>query len=146
MTLIDRYSRRSRNWLARAFLPGIQARKAQARQIEHALHQNIAAISAEFHAHRLYHEFYDRHGATIGGFPGAYELCISMAHALTGWESARGMAQAYDNAGVTWIEVVEDFVDTVLHVATAPDATALPDPAKILPGIQVLSDLSRNMN
>ena len=139
MTLIDQYARRARDWLARAFSPGSRARKAQAREIEHALHQNIAAISGAFHAHRLYDEFYDRHGAAIGGFPGAYELCIAMARALTAWEAARGMAAAYDKAGVPWIEVVDDFVDTFLAIAASPDATGLPDPVKVLPVLQVLA-------
>ena len=60
-----------------------------------------------------------------------------MAEALTDWETANGLSETYENAGVLWIEVVEDFVETVLE--TALDTGAVPDPTKILPTIQVLT-------
>ena len=105
--------------------------------IEHSLKQNIAAISGDFHTHRLYGEFYDAFGKLIDGFVGQYELCIAMAETLTNWELANGLAEAYENAGVPWIEVVESFVETVL-VATI-ESGELTDPAKILPAIPVLA-------
>lgn len=109
-------------------------------EIEHSLKQNIAAIAGDFHAHRLCDAFYDRFGRLIDGFVGQYELCIAMAEALTDWEVANGLGDAYENAGVPWIEVVEDFVDTVLTTAT--ETGDLPDPREILPSIQVLAGRS----
>ncbi|HXV73401.1 MAG TPA: hypothetical protein VD713_01600, partial [Sphingomonadales bacterium] len=112
-------------------------RDAQRDQIEHSLKQNIAAISGDFHTHELYGEFYETFGKLIDGFVGQYELCIAMAEALTAWEIANGMGEAYENAGVPWIEVVEDFVKTVLETAIADGA--VPEPAGILPALPVLA-------
>ena len=105
--------------------------------IGRSLHQNIAAISGDFHAHQLFSPFYDIFGKLICGFVGHYELSIAMAKALTEWEIAYGLDKAYENAGVTWIEVVEDFVETILELALRHER--LPDPAKVLPTIQVLA-------
>ena len=116
----------ARHWAGRA-----RARDA----IERSLKQNIAAIAGEFHTHRLYGAFHDTFGEMIDGFVGQYELCVAMAEALTAWEAANGMGEAYENAGVPWIEVVEDFVSTVLD--TAVESGVLPDPVTILPALQV---------
>jgi hypothetical protein len=114
--------------------PGHWAWRAAHREyIEHSLKQNIAAIAGDFHTHRLYGEFYDRFGKFIDGFVGHYDLCIAMAEALTEWEVVNGLGEAYDNAGVPWIEIVEGFVETVLETATG--SGELPDPATILPRI-----------
>ena len=112
-------------------------RVAHRDHIEHSLKQNIAAISGDFHTHRLYGEFYDAFGKLIDGFVGQYELCIAMAEALTDWEAANGLAEAYENAGVPWIEVVESFVETVLE--TSMETGELPDAAKTLPNIPALA-------
>ena len=77
--------------------------------------QNLAAIAAEFHTHRLYNDFYDTFGKHTAGFVGIYDLCITMAEALTDWEISNGGLLAYDNADVTWIEVIENFTDDLLH-------------------------------
>ena len=77
--------------------------------------QNVAAIAAEFHTHRLYNDFYDTFGKYIDGFIGNYALCITMAEALTDWEISNGGLLAYDNADVTWIEVIENFTDDMLE-------------------------------
>ena len=77
--------------------------------------QNIAAIAAEFHTHRLYNDFYDAFGKHTAGFVGIYDLCITMAEALTDWEISNGDLLAYDNADVTWIEVIENFTDDMLE-------------------------------
>ena len=105
--------------------------------VEHSLRQNIAAISGDFHTHRLYDEFYKMFGELMDGFVGHYALCIAMAEALTNWELENGVGQAYDAAGVPWIEVVEDFVETVLKTATI--SGDVPDPAQLLSTIQVLT-------
>jgi hypothetical protein len=76
--------------------------------------QNIAAISADFHTHRLYHVFYDTFGNMIDGFIGNYEICVRMAEALTDWELENGGTMAYENLGTPWIEIVEKYVDTVI--------------------------------
>ena len=112
-------------------------RAAHSDYLEHAMRQNIAAISGDFHTHELYGEFYETFGKLIDGFVGQYELCIAMAEALTAWEIANGMGEAYENAGVPWIEVVEDFVKTVLETAIADGA--VPEPAGILPALPVLT-------
>ena len=77
--------------------------------------QNIAAIAAEFHTHRLYNDFYDAFGKHTAGFVGIYDLCITMAEALTDWEISNGDLLAYDNADVTWIEVIENFTYDMLQ-------------------------------
>ena len=61
--------------------------------------QNIAAISGDFHTHRLYPAFYDTFGRMIDGFIGNYEICIQMATSLTDWEIANGGAMAYEDLG-----------------------------------------------
>jgi hypothetical protein len=76
--------------------------------------QNIAAISGDFHTHRLYHAFYDTFGNMVDGFIGNYEICIHMAAALTDWEMDNGGAMAYENLGTPWIEIVEKYVDAIL--------------------------------
>jgi hypothetical protein len=76
--------------------------------------QNIAAISGDFHTHRLYSAFYDTFGKMIDGFIGNYEICIQMAEALTDWEVDNGNAMAYENLGTPWIEIVERYVDAVI--------------------------------
>jgi hypothetical protein len=82
--------------------------------LDHQFAQNIAAISADFHAHRLFHAFYDTFGKMIDGFIGNYEICIQMAEALTDWETENGGATAYEDLGTPWIEIVEKYVDTVI--------------------------------
>lgn len=114
-------------------------RDAHRGDIKHSLRQNIAAIAGDFHTHRLYGEFYDTFSRLIDGFVGQYDLCVAMAKALTEWEIANGLGEAYENAGVPWIEVVECFVETVLEWATGTGE--LPDPAEILPRLQVFARL-----
>ena len=83
--------------------------------IHHSLVQNVAAISAEFHTHKRYGEFYDQGCESIGGFVGIYEICIEMGQALTDWENANGGGYyAYDDADIDWIEVVAQYVDAVI--------------------------------
>jgi hypothetical protein len=83
--------------------------------IHHSLVQNVAAISADFHTHTRYDEFYELGCDSMGGFVGIYDICIEMAQALTDWEDDNGGAfVAYDDAGLNWIEVVTQYVDTVM--------------------------------
>lgn len=105
--------------------------------LDRSLRQNIAAISGDFHTHRLYAAFYDAFGKLIDGFVGQYELCIAMAETLTAWEAGNGMAEAYENTGAPWIEVIESFVETLLE--TALESGDLPDPADILARLPVLA-------
>ncbi len=116
-------------------------RSANADAITRSLHQNVAAIAAEFHTHRLCDPFYARFVDHVNGFTGLFDLCVSLAEALTAWETANGMGEAYERAGVAWIETVEDFTETFLE--TALDDDALPNPAQLLPGIQVFRHLKR---
>jgi hypothetical protein len=87
---------------------------------------NLAAISGDFHTHSLYFAFYDRFGKMIDGFVGNYEISISMAAALTDWEIANGGAMAYEDLGSPWIEIVERYVDALIHLAIETDE--LPNP------------------
>lgn len=112
---------------------------AHRKTIDRSLRQNIAAISGDLHTHRLYEPFYETFGERIGGFIGPYDLCMNMAEALTEWEVTNGLLEAYENAGVSWIEVVENFVDTVL--ARALDTDTLPDPVKLLADLRVFRHL-----
>lgn len=96
---------------------------------EHSLLQNVAAISGDFHTHQRYWQFYDTFGRHIDGFVGNYEICIHMAKALTGWEADNGDTLAYENIGVTWIEIVEQYtgvmIDQSIEDGTIADAEAL---------------------
>jgi hypothetical protein len=84
----------------------------------HALLQNVAAISAEFHTNSLYGCFYDAFADNIDGAIGCYRLCVEMARALTDWEIQNGGASsAYDNAPLTWMEVTERFVEKMLYIS-----------------------------
>jgi hypothetical protein len=106
------------------------------RETQHQFAQNIAAIAAEFHTHRRYNAFYETFGKLVDGFVGNYELCISMAAALTDWELEHGGLMAYENAGVTWIEVVENFVEDMLERSI--ETESMLNPRTVLRGIQVL--------
>jgi hypothetical protein len=99
----------------------------------HSHQQNIAAISAEFHTHRQYNDFYNTFGNFIDGFIGNYEVCIAMANALSEWEIDNGGLDAYENAGLIWIEVVEKYVDTL--IAHALEKGELPNAPFILRGV-----------
>ena len=73
----------------------------------------------------------------VDGFVGNYELCISMAEALTDREHEHGgPMMAYDNAGVAWIEVVEDFVEDMLERSI--ETEGMLNPRTVLREIQVL--------
>jgi hypothetical protein len=106
-------------------------------EVLHRLLQNIAAISADFHTHRLYNNFYDTFGKLIDGFVGNYELCIGMAEALTDWELGNGGLMAYENHGITWIELVENFVEDML--ARSLETGGMLNPHTVLREIQVLA-------
>ncbi len=112
-------------------------RNVHQREIEHSLKQNISALSAEFHTHPRYAEFYDTVGAHIEGFVGQYELCIAMAEALTEWEVAHGLTEAYEQRGICWIDVIADFVDTIIQTSLNQGTPAVP--SEILPTIRVLT-------
>ena len=88
--------------------------------------QNLAAIAGDFHTHPLYPAFYDTFGRMIDGFIGTYEICISMATALTDWEVANGAAMASENLGTPWIEIVERYVDALIYIAI--ETEELPNP------------------
>jgi len=95
--------------------------------------QNIAAISADFHTHRLYNDFYDTFGKMIDGFIGNYEICIQMAEALTDWEMENGGLMAYEDLGTPWIVMVEKYVDTVISCSVQTEE--LPNAPYALRGI-----------
>jgi hypothetical protein len=88
--------------------------------------QNLAAISGDFHTHQSFGAFYDAFGTMIDGFVGNYEISISMAEALTDWETANGGAMAYESLGTPWIEIVERYVDALIHLAI--ETGELPNP------------------
>jgi membrane-associated PAP2 superfamily phosphatase len=92
--------------------------------------QNLAAISGDFHTHALYFAFYDAFGTMIDGFVGNYLVCISMAEALTDWEMANDAAMAYENLGTCWIEIVERYVDALIHQSI--ETGEIPNPVYIL--------------
>jgi hypothetical protein len=98
--------------------------------------QNIAAIAADFHTHRLYNDFYDTFGKLIDGFVGNYGVCIGMAEALTDWELENGGLMAYENHGIAWIEVVENYVEDML--ARSIETGGMLNPHTVLREIQVL--------
>ena len=81
----------------------------------HALLQNLAAIAGDFHTHQQYWAFYETFGKNIDGFVGNYDICIEMARVLSDWENENGgPASAYDDAPMPWIEIVEQFVESMI--------------------------------
>ena len=105
-------------------------------EAQRQLSQNIAAISAEFHTHRRYWEFYETFGRLIDGFIGNFDLCVEMAEALTDWELENGGLMAYENSGVPWIEVVENYVEDMLERSLATGGRV--NPRTVLREIKVL--------
>jgi hypothetical protein len=104
---------------------------------QHQFAQNLAAISGDFHTHCLYFAFYDTFGKLIDGFVGIYEVSISMAAALTDWEIANGEAMAYENIGTSWIEIVERYVDALIHQSI--ETGEIPNPIYILDRVVIAS-------
>lgn len=91
---------------------------------EHSLLQNVAAISGDFHTHQRYWEFYAIFGRQIDGFVGHYNLCITMAKALTAWEAENGDALAYENLGTTWVEIFEEYTGVMIDQSIEDEAIA----------------------
>src|SRR4051812_41437383 len=58
------------------------------------------------------------------------------------FEANYGMAEAYENAGVPWVEVVESLVEHMLKAVA--ESGELPDPVRILPKIHARHDAGRN--
>ena len=90
--------------------------------------QNIAAISADFHTHRRYWEFYETFGKLIDGFIGNYDLCVEMAESLTDWELENGGLMAYEDNGVPWIESSKTMSRICLSGPLRPAAGSIPAP------------------
>lgn len=101
-----------------------------------SLHENIAAIAAVFHTHRLEAAFRAAFAAALEGTPGIYALCISMAEALTDWELANGGPMAYESHDVTWSDVVDDLVDEL--VTRALSTGVIPSARDVLPELPIL--------
>src|SRR3954452_24638861 len=91
---------------------------------QHSLLENVAAISADFHTHSLYDRCYEIVLSKENGFASAYDICIQMAEALTDWELQTGAVQAiYDVSGLSWIEVVDVYVATLLQQMVSTEST-----------------------
>jgi len=100
--------------------------------------QNIAAISADFHTHVRYDEFYETGCETIGGFIGVYDICIDMAQALTLWEwENSGQSTVYDELDISWLDVFTQYVDVMINHMI--DSRTIVDFAACLRGLPALS-------
>lgn len=96
-----------------------------------SLHENIAALSAELHTSADYDAFYKAIGPQVDGFPGIFRLAVDMARALSAWEEeSGGAAEAYENAGLGWIETVEAYAARMIRDSLQFETLA--DPAKVL--------------
>ena len=68
-------------------------------------YENIAAISALFHTHKSYNDFYKKHGNCLGGFPGVWSFCvIAAAESTDRWD---------ERLDEDWIEGMENYVDGI---------------------------------
>jgi len=88
--------------------------------------ENAIALSAEFHTHSHYMEFYDALGEDLCGFTGIYQLIDEMADAMTHFEQGKRINTVYTAGEVYeeesaqcrgWIEWVEWYVDMLIHSA-----------------------------
>ncbi len=104
---------------------------------QHQFAQNLAAISGDFHTHQSFGAFYETFSNMIDGFVGNYEIAISMAEALTDWETANGGAMAYESLGTAWIEIVERYVDALIHQSI--ETGEIPNPIDILDRVVIAS-------
>jgi carbon storage regulator CsrA len=85
-----------------------------------ALLDNVAAISAEFHRHSKYDEFYDTFGAKLAGFPGIWDFCAQLGVYATEAQLAIKKQDSYE-----WLDVVLDIVSSV--IATSLMEGKIPD-------------------
>ena len=68
-------------------------------------YENIAAISALFHTHKSYDDFYKKHGNYLGGFPGVWSFCVIAAAEFTDrWD---------ERLDEGWIQGMENYVDGI---------------------------------
>jgi hypothetical protein len=115
------------------------------KEAQQSLHQNIAAISVEFHLHPLFDQFSDIIGPQVNGFPGIYTLCVQMAEVLTDWEFRSGAGTAiYDTLGIGWIDLVEDYVAAMLR--SCLESRMLIPPAVVFERLDTTALVQRRAN
>lgn len=80
------------------------------------LDDNIAAVSAEFHAIKeRYEEFYARFGEGLGGFPGIWHYCAELGAAFDHAENEflDQNPRLKEEGNYVWIDSVTEFVECV---------------------------------
>ena len=77
------------------------------------LSENAAAISAEFHKQEAYQDLYMSCGEAVGGFPGFWQLCASLARVVTEWEEIGGLN--FDEGNPEWVAFVDEVVGLLVH-------------------------------
>jgi len=66
-----------------AVVASSKASQGQVKISQGLLHENISALSAEFHTNQGFSVFYDNHGPTLDGFPGIWKYMVEAAEAFT---------------------------------------------------------------
>ncbi len=89
--------------------------------------ENMVAISADFHTHNRYHDFYEHIGPRVGGFTGIYGIVVSMGLALTKWENENGGRDCWEDKPFDWQELIEHWVDHFIEQSLASCGSARPD-------------------
>lgn len=93
---------------------------------------NICAMSAEFHTHPQYQEFYDRFGARLNGFTGIYDYVILLADKLSLWERKNGINTCWEQSPLDWQETVERMVDESIRLSFKHEVVAAADVEDIM--------------
>ena len=93
---------------------------------------NICAMSAEFHTHPQYQEFYDRFGARLNGFTGIYDYVILLADKLTLWERKNGGGKCWEDSPLDWMDTVQFMVSESIRLSFQYGTAAAADVEDIM--------------
>ena len=83
-------------------------------------HENIAAVSAEFHQDKeLFQQFYANHGGKLSGFPGIWCYCVELGLAFTAAE--KKFKRVMPNCDESyWIDAITGFAREILNSGECP--------------------------
>lgn len=90
---------------------------------------NLIALSAEFHTHPKYSDFYKHYGKRLGGFCGIYDLVENMGNALTKFENST--IDPWES--IDWVQLTEDFPHMIItEMLQEDDPYFMPDMGETL--------------
>lgn len=80
--------------------------------------ENISAISAEFHTHKDFRQFYEKYRDEISGFPGIWRFCVTAGQAF---RKAEGRKDNFE-----WIDAIMGYVDNIIQYALVANTQGVP--------------------